>query len=423
MIGDEVRVTRGEAAVEDDFLVRLAVAVRIAEPDDVRLRDDDHAVFIVTEAGDEFESFVEELLLVGLAVAVGVDEHADLILGRAIIAAGHQHPALAPGFGGQRSSAVRVFGGLGDPEAAALIPLHGDGLVDEGLGHDDAGLKAGLHLESGDGLLGATRTADGVTQVDEVLRRAKFVHVAPTSGPGDATLDEGAVAGMGERLGFALQEDRRTEARILEDPGLRLDVVDGGLVGDFGDVLTVGADLRRERGSEHVDLLVELEVEDRLVGHVEGRGVLGQRMGVRADVEHHQGPEAAALRRPTRAERITRPGSGRPRDRTTKRDETDASVREIGQGRAIDDFVGSIVLTIKDDDLVLVVLGSEDVPRTVRFGHHGAGGGELGDERFDGEVVVGDDGDLERRGAKDGGGTSQGEAQERGDAGKHGLIK
>ena len=326
MIGDEVRVARSETTVEDDFLIRFAIAVRVAEPDDVRLADDDHAILVVAEAGDEFEAFVEELLLVGLAVAVGVDEDADLVLRRTIIAARHQHPALAPGLSGQRTAAVRVFGGLGDPEAATLIPLDGDGLVDEGFGHDDAGLKARLHLEGGDGLLGAARTTDGVTQVDEVRRDAEFVHVSATTSPGDATLDEGAVAGMGERLGFALQKDRRTEARILEDPGLRLDIVDRGLVGDFGDVLTVGADLRRERGGKHVDLLVELEVEDRLVGDVESGGVLGQRMGVRPDVEHHQGAEAAALRRPTRAEGITRPRSGRTRDRATEGDETDATM-------------------------------------------------------------------------------------------------
>ena len=146
-------------------------------------------------------------------------------------------------------------------------------------------------------------------------------------------------------------------------------------------------------------------------------------MGVGPDVKHHQCAEAAALRRPTRAEGVARPGGGRTGDGAAQGDETDASVREVGQGCAIDDFVRSIVLTIKDDDLVLVVLSRKDVTRTVRFGHHGAGGGELGDERFDGGRVVGDDGHLERGGAKDGGGTGQSEAQERGDAGKHGVIK
>ena len=163
MIGDEVGVTRREAAVEDLLLVGLAVAVGVTEPDDVRLADDDDAVLVVTESGDELQAFVEELLLVGLAVAVGVDQYADLVLSRTIIAAGHQHPALAPGLGGQRTASVRIFRGLGDPHATALVPLHGDGLVDQRFGDHDAGLEARLHLEGGDGLFRAARAADRIT--------------------------------------------------------------------------------------------------------------------------------------------------------------------------------------------------------------------------------------------------------------------
>ena len=256
VVGDEVGVARREAAVKDLLLVGLAVAIGIAEPDDVRLADDDDAVLVVTESGDELQSFVEELLLVGDAVAIGVDQHADLILRGTVVAARDQHPALTPGLGGQRTTTVRIFRGLGDPHATALVPLHGDGLVDQGFGDHDAGLEARLHLERGDGLLGAAGAADRITEVDEVILRAEFVHVGAAGRPGDAAFDEGPVAGVGERGGIALQEDGGTETGILEDPGLRLDVIDGGLVGDFGDVLTVGADLGGEGRSQDVDLFV-----------------------------------------------------------------------------------------------------------------------------------------------------------------------
>ncbi|MEY3853980.1 MAG: hypothetical protein RI910_2960 [Verrucomicrobiota bacterium] len=165
VVGDEVGVARREAAVKDLLLVGLAVAIGIAEPDDVRLADDDDAVLVVTESGDELQSFVEELLLVRHAVAVGVDQHADLVLGRTVVAAGYEYAAFAPGLGGERSATVGILRSLGDPHASALIPLDGDGLVDERLGHHDAGLEAGLHLEGGDGLVGTAGTADRITHV------------------------------------------------------------------------------------------------------------------------------------------------------------------------------------------------------------------------------------------------------------------
>ena len=64
VVGDEVGVSGGETAEEDLFLVGLAVTIRIAQPDDVLLGDDNHAVFIDTETGDQFEAFVEDDLLV-----------------------------------------------------------------------------------------------------------------------------------------------------------------------------------------------------------------------------------------------------------------------------------------------------------------------------------------------------------------------
>ena len=355
----------------------------------------------MAEAGDEFEAFVEELLVVGLAVAIGVDEDADLVLRRAVIASRHQHPALAPGFGGQRSATVRIFRRLRDPHAAAFVPLHGDGLIDQGFGGRDAGLEAGLHLEGRDSLLRATGAADRVAHVYQVLLRAEFVDVGTTSGPGDTALDEGAVAGVSERGGVALQEDGGTEAAVLEDPGLRLDVVDRRLVGDFGDVLAVGADLGGEGRGEDVDLLVELEVENCVVRDVEGGGVLGERMGVGPDVKHHQGAEATALGRPAGAEGVAGPRSRGAGDGATEGDEGDPAIGKIGERRAVDDLVRRVILPMEQDHFILVVLRREQVARTVGFGHRGADGLEFFDQRFDGGVIVRNHGHLDRGGCED----------------------
>ena len=256
VVGDEVSVPWSEAAEKDDFLVRLAVAVCVAKPEDVRVSNDDDAVFVMTETRDEFEPFMKELLLVGDAVAISVDHHANLILRRTIVTARHEHPALAPSFSSQRPSTVRIFRGLGDPHATALVPLDGDGLINQGLGGYGARLEARLHLKGRNGLFGAARAAGRITHVHEVLRRAKFIGVSATSRPSDTTLDEGTIAGVGQGGGVALQEDGRTEAGVFKDPSLRLDVVDRGFVGDFGDVLTVGADLGGEGGGEYLNLFV-----------------------------------------------------------------------------------------------------------------------------------------------------------------------
>ena len=204
VIGHEVRVARGEAAIKDNFLVRFTITVGVAQPDDVRLADNDNAILIMTESGNQFEAFVENLLLIGDTISIGVDQYADLVLCRTIIATGDQHTAFAPGFRGERATAVRVFRALGDPQSTTFIPLDRDGLVDQGFGHDDASLEARLHLESSDSLLRATRTTDRVTHIHEVLGRAEFIDIGATGRPSDATLDEGPIAGVGEGLGFTL---------------------------------------------------------------------------------------------------------------------------------------------------------------------------------------------------------------------------
>ena len=398
VIGHEVRVARGEAAIKDDFLVRFTVTVGVAQPDDVRLADNDDAILVMTEAGNQFEAFVENLLLIGDTISIGVDQYADLVLRGSVVAAGNQHAAFAPGFRGERATAVRVFRALGDPQSTTFIPLDRDGLVDQGFGHDDAGLEARLHLESSDSLFRATGAADRVTHIHEVLGRAEFIDIGATGRPSDATLDEGPIAGVGEGLGFTLQENRRTEARVLKDPSLRLDVVDRGFVGDLGDVLAIGAHLRGERSGEHEDLLVELEVKDRLVGDIESRGILGERMGVCPDVQHHQSAEATALRRPTRTKGILSPAGRRTGDGTAHRDEVDTTVRKISQRCPIPDFIRGVILTIQDDDFVLLVRGGENIARTGSLGDDRTRRMQFVGQRFDRGRVIGDDRHLDRCG-------------------------
>ncbi|MEY3853979.1 MAG: hypothetical protein RI910_2959 [Verrucomicrobiota bacterium] len=144
---------------------------------------------------------------------------------------------------------------------------------------------------------------------------------------------------------------------------------------------------------------------------------------VGAHVEHHERPEAAALRGPAGAEGVASPGGGRSGEGAAKGDEADAAVRQVSEGRAFLDFVRDVFLAIEDDDLVLAVLHVDDLARPVGFGHHGAGALEFFDQGFDGDMVVGDDRHLEGGGAKGDGREGQDEAQEGADAGKHGFIK
>ena len=190
---------------------------------------------------------MEDLLLIEDAVIFTGSQNANLILCRTIVATRNQDATFAPRLSGERTTSVWILRGLGNPQATAFIPLDGDRLINQGLGRNNAGLEAGLHLESGDGLFGTTGSTDRVTHVHEILRGAEFVDIGTTGSPGDAPLNEGAVAGMRERLRFTLQKNRGTKAVVLEHPDLWLDVVDGGLVGDFRDFLTIGADLRGER--------------------------------------------------------------------------------------------------------------------------------------------------------------------------------
>ena len=179
---------------------------------------------------------------------------------------------------------------------------------------------------------------------------------------------------------------------------MRLDIIDRGFVGHLGDVLAIGAHLRGERSGEYEDLLVELEVEDRLVGDIESRGILGERMRIRSDVQHHQRAKATALRSPTRTKGILSPAGRRTGDGTAKSDEVDTTVRKICQCCAIPDFVGGVILAIQDDDFVLLVRGGENIARTSRLGDDGTRRMQFVGHRFDRGRVIGDNRHLDRCG-------------------------
>ena len=366
---------------------------------------------------------MEDDLLVDDAVALAVDEDADLVLGRTIVAARDEHAAFAPSLCAQRTTSVRILRGLGDPHATSFVPLDRDRLMNEGLVGDDAGLEPRLHLEGRDGLLRSARAAGGITEVGQVLGRTELVDVLMTSDPSDASLDEGAITGVGERGGVTLQEDRRTHMVVREDPGLRLDVEDGSLVGDLGDLLARAGDLGSERGSHHVDLLVEIEFEDGVVSDVKSGSVLGERVRIRAEIEHHQRAEAAAVRRPTGAEGVLAPGSGRAGDGAADGHEADSAMREVGERGAIDDLIRHVVLAVQQDDFVLLVGLGDEVTRLGGLGDDRAGRSEFRRKRLERGGIVRDEGHLDRGGAKGERREDQAGTQEGGDAGKHGLIK
>ncbi len=169
---------------------------------------------------------MEDFFLIEDAVILAGSQNADLVLCRTIVATRDQYATFAPRLSGERTTSVRILRRLSHPQAAAFIPLDGDRLINQGLGRNNAGLEAGLHLESGDGLFGTTGSADRVTHVHEILRGAEFVDIGTTSGPGDTPLNEGAVADMRERLRFTLQKNRGPKAIVLEHPDLWLDVID-----------------------------------------------------------------------------------------------------------------------------------------------------------------------------------------------------
>ena len=159
MIGDKVGVPRRKPSVENHFLVRLPIAIRIAEPKNVRLRNHDHPIAIHAKTRDQFEALMEDVLFVHDPVPVRIHEHADGIASGAVVMSRIEHPTFLPSVCGQRSTPIRILGGFRHPHPPAPIPLHGDRFGNQGLGSHDARLKTGLHLKRLDGVGWAQRSA------------------------------------------------------------------------------------------------------------------------------------------------------------------------------------------------------------------------------------------------------------------------
>ena len=164
-VGQLVRVEAAEAGDDDLALVGLAGPLRVLEEKDVgRVGDPDAAVAEV-EAGGDVEAVGEDRDLVELAVAVRVFEDLDTILTRP---------------GGE----ARVFDALGDPEAAALVEGHGDGVHDVRLAGDQLDGEAVGHGHLFDGVGRRQRRAGHL--VLAVRDRLDSLRRAGASAPGVA---------------------------------------------------------------------------------------------------------------------------------------------------------------------------------------------------------------------------------------------
>ena len=132
-VGQLVGVGAAEAGRDDLAGVGLAVAVGVAEEEDVgRVGDPDAAVADGDARGD-VEALGEDREPVGLAVAVGVLEDLDAVAARSGGAAG-------------------IFEALGDPDPPALVEGHGDRVDDVGLGGDDLDAESRRHGHGADRL-------------------------------------------------------------------------------------------------------------------------------------------------------------------------------------------------------------------------------------------------------------------------------
>lgn len=103
------------AGVEDFADVGDVVAVGILEEEEVGCLGDDDAALGEDDGRGDIEAGGEDRDLIAAAVAVGVLEDFDIIAADAV-----------------RREFVGVIDRFGDPEAAAFVPGHGDGVDDIG---------------------------------------------------------------------------------------------------------------------------------------------------------------------------------------------------------------------------------------------------------------------------------------------------
>ena len=274
---DRVGVEGAPAGVEGLDLVGSAVAVRVADPKDVRGLRDDHAVLPEHERGGQLEAVGEEGALVGHAVAIGVLQDGDAVQRLARLLATDRE-------GGGILGAVpvglevvlvhvataRVLGRLDHPQAALLVPVHGHDLLGHVLVGRERDLELGVHLEGLHRLGSRLRAAGGVLERGELLGLAELVGVGALARPGDAAQQDGPVVRRVERVVLVARDADESAVRglalgqrLLVGPQLRPDVEDidetlGKHVHVLGHVETV------------VDLVLPVEVGDALHDRVLG---------------------------------------------------------------------------------------------------------------------------------------------------------
>ena len=129
-----VGVLGAEAAEDDAALIGLAVAIGIAEVEELgALRDVDAAV-AGRDAGGNEETVGEDGGFVGAAGAGGVFEDDDLV------------------GGGRAGLDLRINFGAGDPEAAGWVEVHVDRFIEQGIFGPERDLEGGVDGERRDGL-------------------------------------------------------------------------------------------------------------------------------------------------------------------------------------------------------------------------------------------------------------------------------
>ena len=125
-----VRVANAPAGVHHLARVRLVVAVRVLEKQEVRLRGDDDAAVGEREARRHVEVLGEDGELVGATVAVGVLEDLDPVVARVAV----EH-------------LVRVVHRFDHPQPAALVERHRDRLDDVRLAGEQLDLELARRLD------------------------------------------------------------------------------------------------------------------------------------------------------------------------------------------------------------------------------------------------------------------------------------
>jgi hypothetical protein len=167
-----VTIFEAEAGEEDFGFVGAVIAVGILEEEEVRGLADVGSAVPEEDAGGEVESIGPDVDFIGLAIVVGIFEDFDAVA--RLLAVGCAHG---------------VFVEFDDPESAAFVPGHGDGVGDHGFGGEEADFEArgcgefGLGFGGGEcgggswGVLAAHLFAGGLVGIDGEIEAGSGGHV------------------------------------------------------------------------------------------------------------------------------------------------------------------------------------------------------------------------------------------------------